>query len=573
MKINTKQKITAIVLGLVFCIVLLETGIRLTGIVFLSIQDYKNRRAVKQKGTYRILCLGDSMTANKFPKPLERVLNKEMPEIKFSVIDKGIPGADSSRIMSILNESIDRYNPDMIIVMMGNFEWGKLLPYGDINVSRATPLKSYKLAQLLWSNILDKNKRRKKLNIENGGPVNSKTLLQTSNLKKSTNAEIQSKNLTRPNFNNAKKYIGLKKNSKRKFLDLEREKNCKGKYFFVEDIGTNPKGTLRLNHLSGLSLNKAEEMFKKAIKIDPQNITTRFSLGQFYWRMGKINKVEEMFGKALKECDTQIETYLKLDHSDTKQKQVYIPRRIVGRIVDRFFISGMLGRVYNDQEKYHEAEKILEEAILKTPINGRVQIGRENNYKYPIKNGKTKEMLKKIIEEEPRCFWVYIELARSYKCQHKYDMAEKSLKRAINLHSGNHMLYGQIALLYAEQGENRLSEKYFRKAEKLRLELCNPRTIRNYQRLKRIVTQKGIKLVCMQYPTRNVNSLKKMLEPHGNIIFVDNEKIFKEAIKQEGIDEYFIDMCGGDYGHYTPKGNRLLAENIANTILKEVFNK
>jgi hypothetical protein len=36
---------------------------------------------------------------------------------------------------------------------------------------------------------------------------------------------------------------------------------------------------------------------------------------------------------------------------------------------------------------------------------------------------------------------------------------------------------------------------------------------------------------------------------------------------------YFVDMSGGDFGHCAPKGNRLLAENIANVILKEVFHK
>jgi len=32
-------------------------------------------------------------------------------------------------------------------------------------------------------------------------------------------------------------------------------------------------------------------------------------------------------------------------------------------------------------------------------------------------------------------------------------------------------------------------------------------------------------------------------------------------------------MFGGDFGHCTPKGNRLLATNIADVILKEVFHK
>jgi hypothetical protein len=79
----------------------------------------------------------------------------------------------------------------------------------------------------------------------------------------------------------------------------------------------------------------------------------------------------------------------------------------------------------------------------------------------------------------------------------------------------------------------------------------------------------------VQYPVRNIEPLKRMFkeETGDSIIFVDNEKIFKDVIRKEGYKEYFTDMFGGDFGHCTPKGNRLLAENIANTILKEAFNK
>jgi hypothetical protein len=34
-----------------------------------------------------------------------------------------------------------------------------------------------------------------------------------------------------------------------------------------------------------------------------------------------------------------------------------------------------------------------------------------------------------------------------------------------------------------------------------------------------------------------------------------------------------VDMFGGDFGHCTEKGNQLLAQNIADTILKEVFHE
>ncbi|MFH1622153.1 MAG: hypothetical protein ABIA97_03435, partial [Candidatus Omnitrophota bacterium] len=68
-----------------------------------------------------------------------------------------------------------------------------------------------------------------------------------------------------------------------------------------------------------------------------------------------------------------------------------------------------------------------------------------------------------------------------------------------------------------------------------------------------------------------VEPLKKMFEDQEDVIFVSNERVFKEALKQASYKEYFTDMFAGDFGHCTQKGNRLLAENIANVILRECF--
>ena len=73
---------------------------------------------------------------------------------------------------------------------------------------------------------------------------------------------------------------------------------------------------------------------------------------------------------------------------------------------------------------------------------------------------------------------------------------------------------------------------------------------------------------------RNIKPLKNIFQGKADgIIFVDNEKIFKEALNVSSYRDYFVDMFGGDFGHCTEPGNRLLAENIGNTILKEAFNK
>jgi ABC-type antimicrobial peptide transport system permease subunit len=71
----------------------------------------------------------------------------------------------------------------------------------------------------------------------------------------------------------------------------------------------------------------------------------------------------------------------------------------------------------------------------------------------------------------------------------------------------------------------------------------------------------------------SIEPLKKIFEGEEGISFVDNEEVFKSAVLRDGYCKYFIDIFGGDFGHCTDKGNRLLAENIANVILKEVFHK
>jgi len=75
----------------------------------------------------------------------------------------------------------------------------------------------------------------------------------------------------------------------------------------------------------------------------------------------------------------------------------------------------------------------------------------------------------------------------------------------------------------------------------------------------------------MQYPVRSVEPLKKIFKDKKSPVFVDNEKIFKEAMARENYDKYFLDKFRKDFGHCTVTGNRLLAENAANVILKEFF--
>jgi len=130
-----------------------------------------------------------------------------------------------------------------------------------------------------------------------------------------------------------------------------------------------------------------------------------------------------------------------------------------------------------------------------------------------------------------------------------------------------------MSMLYREMGSSKLAKEYTKKANVLRQEYYHSATVSGYRRLKEILDKRKIRLVCVQYPMRQVESLKKMFEDNEGIVFVDNEGIFKKVLEKASYKDYFRDSFGGDFGHCTDKGNQLLAENIAKTILKEVFNK
>jgi len=71
---------------------------------------------------------------------------------------------------------------------------------------------------------------------------------------------------------------------------------------------------------------------------------------------------------------------------------------------------------------------------------------------------------------------------------------------------------------------------------------------------------------------RSLEHLQRMFPDKSGIIFIDNDELFKEKVSREGYGRYFKDNIAGDFGHCTPLGDRLLAENIAGAILREIFS-
>ena len=106
---------TQCVIFLIFFEILLRAG----GATFLVEQEFSNEMVHVDQSHFRILCLGDSLTAlGGYPKKLSEILNSEGRSYKFEVFNRGIPGSNSEDAYLLLSKIIDRYKPNMIIAMV-----------------------------------------------------------------------------------------------------------------------------------------------------------------------------------------------------------------------------------------------------------------------------------------------------------------------------------------------------------------------------------------------------------------------------------------------------------------------
>ena len=95
------------------------------GQIFILTQKYQNQINLLEGEAYRILCVGDSMTAlgdnDSYPAQLEKILNERYKEkgVKFVVINKGVPGKTTKDVAQDLESYLNEYNPQMVVSMLG----------------------------------------------------------------------------------------------------------------------------------------------------------------------------------------------------------------------------------------------------------------------------------------------------------------------------------------------------------------------------------------------------------------------------------------------------------------------
>ncbi len=555
------KKALALFFGIIFSFMLLEFGLRTGGCIFSSLQESKNRLHLSKNGTYRILCLGESTTAGQYPCILEEILNRSNMDVRFSVVDKGMVSANSADILSKTESYLEEYHPDLVVAMMGcndkQVAYYKDIPGPDVGASRH--LRTYRLARLVYRSIQNKIGKKgiySQQIIDKDVPsVNSIGLDLGKDLEYLTsvfsfrdeNRFLQAEELFKkaaglnPRNGNIYVALALLYSRQKKFLQAENA--------FKEAVKIDPKNDnvyigLGWLYLDQYKLAGAESYFKKARELNPKNYTVYFALGCLYGEQGKLPEATNCFKKAIT--------------LSRKASHIYLT----------------LGHIYQQQIKPIHAENAFKKAIEVNPANTFAHFTLGCFYRDQKNLAEAEKHFKKTLELDPKgeyANYVYPELGWIYYSQGKFTQAEEVLKTAIESNPKNDNAYAALSFLYEKTGRTELAKECAGKLKKVTAR-CLPATVSNYLRLKEILDRRGVRLACVQYPMRSIEPLKDIFRGReGSVIFIDNEKVFKEAVGRDGYKAYFLDMFGGNFGHCTNKGNRLLAENIAQALLKEVF--
>lgn len=575
-------------LGIFLFFVLLECGLRIGGYTFIKKKEAMIRTATAEKKDITIVCIGESTTDGQWPSYLEEYLQQYAPTRSYAVIDKGCAGASSSIILSDLDRMINEYKPDIIISMMGINDWGNTgeaagRKYTQIEAFVKT-LRVYKLFRIMKERFFYLFHQ----DYERGGlPL----------LRESVQSEMKARDL---------------------FLRMKRSLQ----YLYVR---------VRFRHIANLdALDAHIKYYREKKKYELARVLVETGLAQYpdanrlYWHKAQLFIVSDMYPEASKLLEKIILNephfplaYETLAHCYTmfgdNERAFDALKKAIESEPDRVVLYVRLARSAFALNRIESALDALKKAENIDPFFEDIYLERTQYYFMIDEPHQSEALYLKVIKMNPthRNAMAFSQLAVLYSIAKRYDDIERIGKDLLryfpdqysyeiyNILGQNALLQGDFAgaevyyskikekdikdailpdriigrkgLVYFEQGEEMIAEYYFERAETRRMQKSSLVLLANYKKLRQIAEKNKIHLVCAQYPVRKLKSLQKMLEYSDDVVFVDNEKNFKDAMRETGYESLFIDNFGGEFGHCTEKGNRLLAENIAKTVARSLL--
>lgn len=532
-----RQKLLLIIFGLFLAVILLEIGLRIAGGIVLLLQERHNHLTFNPN-EYRILCLGESTTAlggeDSYPSQLEALLNLQSHPKKFTVINKGVISTTTDDILAHIEQYLDIYKPQLVIVMMGINDKAylqganKTLWWEDLKYYLKN-FRVYKLFHLLYEHISHRiNKTNTIIDAD-----------ELSHAEEGKNQQLENfLKLVIAQFMDRYHEHMLAYNQYQK--DRHLAQALQEEQYAIQSLNQTGLACIELARRYRLK-NKhqdAQNILQQAIVLTPNNTSVYQELGELQLAKGDYAQSVKSFQKALL-----------LDPHNTD-------------------VLPGLARAYR-QEHAPEAFIVYDKYLQIKPQDYWVYIELAQWLREEKHDDIAIDYLKRAIEIGPDFEQGYIDIGQILDDLGQFEKEEAFYLKEISLHPKRYRLYQAIGQLYQKQGKEELSRKYLSKAVGQAIADYYPETFVNYALVLDRILSRNIKVFVMQYPLKDIAPLKDYLGQRNGVTFVENKQNFKLALTKQGFSYYFKDNFAYNFGHCTRAGNELIACNLADIILKK----
>lgn len=524
----------------------MEGMLRLGGLLYQSRPAAGTRISREGDNFYRILCLGESTTAglawgnSAYPQQLERVLNERAAgRASFRVINGGEVATTTDVILAKLPSRLEESEPDIVVAMMGINDGAMVDPAFQVGGS----LRVWKLAKMLYYSIRPKPAQ-----------VEAEELFLRAKAVHRYWPDVAVELATRAVKllpDDPQGYVILAEARARQdemslaadaFAEAAKvdssamvayafEVSAAAQRMLDRALAGFPSDANAVTARAILALRRedtigARFLATRALQIEPNNVAALVVEGSALHASGMQTEARDRFDRAVA-VNPRLFDLL----ATRRLLAVHVPKEIVDRHVSEDGTRGSAPGEGSEIWLQRSKEEVIQRYEGLSLLRGwkRIAAGEV---------GAAAEGLQDIVDSES-------------------DVQASTRLRA----------YGQLAILEWQAGNAARAEEYHEQVEEQVERSVNPATRENYRELWRILQARDIPLVAVQYPMRRLDPLRRLLAQTSGVVFVDNERPFKQALLGRPYTEIFDDLFAGDFGHMTDVGYRILAENVAEAVL------
>jgi len=498
-------RIAAILIGITATLLVVEAVLQTASQVARSAD--RNRGRVPSEGELRIACIGESTTYGLWPGQLEEILNERSAEREIRVINRGAVGIRTDGVAGQIEEWLDEDRPHLVITMLGINDEGNVLVYprDDSRSLVADRLKTARFLRLLWRSAFDIG-------------------------------------VPEANENDPPRADGHLDDEVRMELDrLEgRRPEAMAKFRITEMI----------------------EIHRDLLAVDPGTPVYHLAfLKGMVVHHDLVERVDETlvgeFAVAPSELDDEERT------------------RLIGlwaeRTGDRFAALRLAASIAQWGLDPYREQLLLENATKDPDLAGLAWLRLADLASRRQQPDAIRMNLLRADDALPDDYqWSLLigHLAFQFEV---YDVAAASFHRALMLRpdlptSHELVLLGRLANACKQAGDAAGAADYRRQRDELELGRFREFTRYHYQRVVDSVRAREIPVIAMQYPLLSVKSLRKLLDYRDDVTYLENRTNFETALLGSKYRAIFEDSFAGSFGHLSPRGNMLVAENVADAL-------